>query len=58
METKIISEINRIHEIMGLSILTEAQNPFLILLRNAARGLENEIGIVLVKTINSIDDIT
>ena len=58
METKIISEINRIHEIMGLSILTEAQNPFLILLRNAARGLENEIGIVLGKTINSIDDIT
>ena len=57
MEKLLISEINRINEIMGLSVITEAINPFVVLLRNAARGLETEISTILGRTINSVDEI-
>ncbi len=58
MEKLLISEINRINEIMGLSVITEASNPFVILLRNAAKGLETEISTILGRTISSVDEIS
>lgn len=58
MKKILISEITRIHEIMGVSVITEAINPFVTLLRNAAKGLEKEMSTILGRQINNVDEIT
>jgi hypothetical protein len=59
MEKNILVELNRINELMGLNLLMEAPvNPFVSLIRNAARGLENEVSVILGRTINNMDELT